>query len=205
MARQKLIRKRHARSGLYIDFEGRAVQGEAPVLLGVLFASRAHEEDSELILRQFVFDESCAIVERVAGAGCEETTLDEAIGWLLDLSDSEERPVISWSLYDWTWLKHLSRDRSFRFRNAIATAKRWRRRMGTEGGASGNALGQIEHLVGYQRPVEQFGVAESIAYIRDRTTASPGSVERWRALVEHNEHDLRAMRQVVLHSVELLP
>lgn len=71
--RQKLMSRRHALQAVFVDLEGRAVEGEDPVLLGVLFV-----EGGDWVERRFVFDEACAGSERQAATGVERTTLSAA-------------------------------------------------------------------------------------------------------------------------------
>jgi hypothetical protein len=134
-------------------------------------------------------------------------SISAALDEVLNRSDDERRHIVSWSVHDRDLIKELSAQRSFRYRNAIPIAKRWRRRLlqagviADDGGP--NELRWYERLIGYKRPEERFEVGASIAYIRTRTGASPGAVERWMTVVEHNRHDLLAMREVAFRALGL--
>jgi len=206
--RQKRIKPRQAKRALYVDFESRKVEGEAPVLLGVLYDKAPEASVSEWVLRQFVFDPACARVDAVAGSSCESSSTDAALTWLLSLSESERRHVVSWSRYDRKRIEQLTGRSAFRYRNAIPTAKRWRKQQRTAGtidDGGPNELERYERLVGYLRPSERYGVGDAIAYIRGLAGVTAGAVDRWRCLVEHNRHDLLAMREVIEHAVGLRP
>lgn len=207
--RQKRITPRQARRALYIDFEGRKVEGEAPVLLGVLFDRAPEAEHPDWEIRQIVLDERCAGVNRQLGGQCREDSVRRALGWLLDLSDLERRHVVSWSRHDREVLEQFANKRAFRYRNAIPTAKRWRARQaeaGTLEEVDGpNEIERYERLIGYERPREDFGVGESIRYIRELAGVTPGALRRWGCLLGHNFHDLQAMQHIVWYSVGLLP
>lgn len=129
--------------------------------------------------------------------------LVEAVNAVLSLSDDERRPIITWSEHDLRILKTVSGDRPFRHRNAIRTAKRWRKaQRASEDRAAPNSLAHFEALIGYERPVEQYGVGDSLAYIVERQSASDGAIARWQVILEHNRHDLLAMRDVMLRVKE---
>ena len=194
---ERLIRRRDASRGLYVDLEGRAVPGEPPVLLGVLYED--DEANGGLILRQLVIDPAFRDLARDETPNIEPCSIEESLEWLLDLSSGEQRPVISWSRYDRNLIKELTSDRAFRYRNAIATAKRWARSSEEVERPAVNELRAYEKLIGYERPPELHRVGESLAYIRRLRSVTDGARQRWTTIVAHNEHDLRSMREVVLH------
>ncbi|MCL1599272.1 MAG: hypothetical protein M3094_08820 [Actinomycetia bacterium] len=205
MPRQRRIKPDQARRALYFDFEGR--KAGDPVLLGVLFDANLDGPDS-WVLKQFVFDEACSRVDEAVGSGCDAATMEEALDWLLTLSDTERRHLVSWSLYDQGVAKRLSRNRSFRYRNALATVRGWRYRERIAGridddGTADNSLRHYESLIGYDRPPELHDVGDSIGYIHDRESVTAGAMERWKTILTHNEHDLLAMRDVMFTVLDL--
>ncbi len=195
--RRKRIRPGRASSLIYIDFEGRI--DRPPVLLGVLYAPDPAAGDWQVT--QFVLDERCAAVDAGAGADSIPGLPAEASTWLLDLSDREERQIVSWSEHDRDLIREFTPGRGFRWRNAIATARALR--PADEEAPSPNSLGHYEALVGYERPDERHGVGDSIAYIHERSSVPPGSVDRWLGILAHNRHDLIGMRAVVERALGL--
>jgi hypothetical protein len=203
--RQRRINPDQARRALYFDFEGR-MAGD-PVLLGVLFDANM-DGSASWVLKQFVFDDACSRVDEAAGSGCDAATVEDALDWLFTLSNTERRHLVSWSIYDQSVAKRLSGNRSFRYRNALATVRGWRYRERTAGtidddGTANNSLKHYESLIGYDRPPERHDVGDSIAYIRDRQSATAGATKRWKTILMHNEHDLLAMREVVFTVLDL--
>ena len=199
--KQKRLRKSQAAKAIFIDFEGRGIEGEPPVLLGVL---------TEEGIRQYVFDADCAEVDAATVGDCEALPIREALDNLIDDSNGQGAHLVSWSTHDCSILKELTGDRGFRWRNAIPVAKRWRKKQEAAGlivpePDSDNSLSHYERLIGYQRPDEQYAVGRSIKYIRQRNGVTDGVVNRWQTLLEHNKHDLLAMRFVVHHALSMDP
>lgn len=197
--KQKRIKPKQARRALYFDFEGR--KEEDPVLLGVLF-DEDPDGTSSWVLKQFVVDEACLRVDQAIGGRCDAVSMGEALEWLIDFSDAEGRPMISWSIHDRLVGKRLTANRAFQYRNTIPTAKRWRRDQREAGsiiddGTAKNSLSHYESLIGYERPPEPFSVGTSIGYIRTVKSVTPGAIKRWETILTHNEHDLLAMREVM--------
>ena len=191
--KQKKLRKSQAARAIFIDFEGRGIEGEPPVLLGVL---------TEEGIRQYVFDADCAEVNESVADHCEALPIREALNDLIDLSNAERRHLVSWSTHDCNVLKELTGQRAFRWRNAIPVARRWRERQEAAGliapePDSDNSLRRYESLIEYERPDERYTVGRSIKYIRQRNGVTDGVVNRWETILEHNRHDLLAMRAVV--------
>jgi hypothetical protein len=197
--KQRRIKPKQARRALYFDFEGRKEEG--PVLLGVLF-DEDPDGSGSWVLKQFVVDDACTRVDDAIGGRCEAVSIEAALEWLIDFSDIEERHLISWSIYDRDVAKGITAKRSFRHRNTIPTAKRWRREQREEGtidddGTAKNRLKLYESFIGYERPHEDYGVGNSIGYIRELKSVTPVAVKRWETILTHNEHDLLAMREVM--------
>lgn len=203
--KQKLITGHQARRALYLDFEGRT--DEDPVLMGVLFDDDPGGDGSWVVI-QAVFDEACSRADTESDTWCETVPLEAALAWLVAFSDAEERRIVSWSRHDHDVIKRVTGGSAFRYRNAIPTSKRWRHRSRKVGkiaddGTANNTLEHYEKLIAYERPPERFGVGESIQYIRDRQSVTPGVRERWNTILSHNLHDLLAMREVVFTSLRL--
>ena len=203
------IKRLEAQAGIYIDFEGR--KAGDPVLLGVLF-SRNRDGAGPWVIEQFVMDPEMQAVDEAVGATCTALSIEAAVSSVIDRSDSEGRRLISWSQHDRDIMKRISADRAFSYRNAIRTAKGWRRREETAGnitdspqneGAKRNALCRYETFIGYERPDEPYDVGDSIRYIRGLRSVTPGAIRRWETILTHNRHDLVAMRAVTFTALGL--
>ena len=196
------IKPWEAQAGIYVDFEGRTT-GD-PVLLGILF-NENRDGTGPWVVEQFVMDPEMQGVDAEAGATCVALSIEEAVSSVIDWSDTEQRHLISWSQHDWEILRRISGERAFRYRNAIRTAKGWRYREETAGTitdsprndeAKRNALCRYETFIGYERPNEPYDVGDSIRYIRELKSVTPGAIRRWETILTHNRHDLLAMRDV---------
>jgi len=177
---------------IYVDFEGTARPADTPVLLGAFFVGSKGS-----VHRRFVFDDSCARASRASQDDCEVADPRAVAAELIDLSNDERRPIVSWSCHDIRWIKRLTDGRAFRYRNAIATAKRWRRRY-RPGESGDNSLARFLDWVGYERSdSSQFEVGRAIRRIRRTQSVTKGVVQVWRELVKHNDDDLAGMREVL--------
>jgi hypothetical protein len=203
----KLIKRRQARRALYVDFEGTDTPGSLPVLLGVLFDVGADDSEPRWQVRRFVFDARCAAADAAAAGGCEVADYATALGWLLDLSDAEKRHVVTWSRHDRDVIDSITDGRDFRWRNAIPTAKRWRKQQRAQGvirdDGGPNDLRRYERWVEYHRPLELLPVGTAIRRLQQVQRVTPGTIRNWRGVLDHNEHDLQAMRRVVWMAVNL--
>lgn len=196
------IKPGEALAGIYVDFEGR--KNGDPVLLGILWNAERNGTGPWSI-EQVVMDPEMQEVDEATGATCTALSIEAAISSVLDRSDAERRHLISWSEHDRNILKRISGDRAFRYRNAIRTARGWRYREETAGtitdspqndDAQRNALRRYETFIGYDRPAERYDVGDSIRYIRELKSVTPGAVDRWNTILIHNRHDLLAMRDI---------
>jgi hypothetical protein len=159
-------------------------------------------------LEQVVLDPYFALVDKEVGGECAFVALDEIMPRLSAMADERKNPLISWSEHDWQVGKRISGDLAFRYRNALPTVKRWKNNLRDHGliefpADEPNSLANFERIIGYDRPVEEFDVGDSIAYIRERRSISSGAQDRWRTILEHNRHDLLAMRDVVLSALSV--
>jgi hypothetical protein len=188
-----------ALGGVYFDFEGQI--DEDPVLVGILRRDQGGHTDWPL--EQIVLDPYFALVDKEVGGECAFVTLDEIMPQLSAMADERKKPLISWSEHDWQVGKRISGGLPFRYRNALPTVKPWKNKLRDHGlivlpADEPNSLANFERIIGYHRPAEDFDVGDSIAYIRGRQSISSGAQLRWRTILEHNRHDLLAMRDVVL-------
>jgi len=203
-ARKTISKKRtklpQAQGGIYFDFEGQTDQD--PVLLGFAYDTGAHPTPA-LTVVQIVTDQEFSRFDDAVPGRRLNMTLADACNHIIDLSDRMEQPLLSWSEHDPDILNRITNDRSYRFRNARMEAGRWRKRQRRAGSidddpAIPNKLSHFEHLLGYERPLERHDVGDSIAYMRGLKSVSQGGVDRWTNLLDHNRHDLFAMRSVLL-------
>jgi hypothetical protein len=140
---QRTLTAEQAGRAIYIDFERR--KDRPPALLGVVYAEgRRRVDEQRVVLRQDIVEPA---LESVAGSvepvddgsfyrydtGC--TSLRHSLRTIGQRAVAQDRLIVSWSCFD--------RDRAVeygdlddetrrlfqhRFRNGIATARRWRRR-----------------------------------------------------------------------------
>lgn len=189
---RKVLRRSQWARALYIDFEGRAIEGEPPALLGVLYSS----DGIDWLNIRFVFDPDCMRVAEELEDGSIPATYDDALGWLLECSGVERRPIVSWSCHDIRWVKRLTNGAPFRYRNAIATAKRWRRQAHPDV-VGDNSLARYLDWIGYQRPHDPIDVGATIRQIRNTAKVTDVVKRKWAALTLRNDHDLLGMRDVL--------
>ncbi len=117
---------------------------------------------------------------------------------------------MSWSLHDREVVRTRTRHGAFRYRNAIPTAKRWRRgKIGSDGQPvrfAQNDLQSYLGLIGFSVPVEvRHGAGKWIATVRQRLAGARGDPRRlsqggqmaWQNLLEHNRLDVLGLRSVV--------
>lgn len=193
---KKRLRRSAWRQALYVDFEGRAVDEESPVLLGVL-----HNPDGgDWAINRFVFDSACTRAAAVIDDGTKPASYDDAFDWLLRL-EADRRPIVSWSCHDIRWIKRLTSGAAFRHRNAIQTA----RRKVPLPGPRDNRLQRYLDAIGYQRPDQPIDVGRTIQQIRTTASVTDTVQQRWRQLTLHNDHDLLGMREVLRKGLGIPP
>jgi hypothetical protein len=183
---------------LYIDFEGE--KDRPPVLLGV--HRRGHGDRPHV---------QAHIVDRAFGIfGTAPITLGDAVLNVVQRAEHGDRRIVAWTEHELDVI-HRDLDDALlvarfeaRFANARRVAERWRNR--DHGGKKPHdgRLASYVALIDYSVPVEAGSgdVGQTIRDIRGRIDRglppTPGQVERWRRLVEHNRHDCIAMRRVCL-------
>ena len=224
---QRTLTADQAARAIYIDFERR--KDQPPALLGVVYAEgRRHVDEERVVLRQDIVEPA---LEPVAGSvelvddgsfyryDTESTSLRHSLRTIVQRAVAQDRLIVSWSCFD--------RDRVVeygelddatlhafhrRFRNGIATARRWRRRVQpdlvfeweTFGGS--NKLSRYFELIEFAVP-GRYGtglVAENIRRVqagleKQQTFAklTPSQQRAWRDVLEHNRYDCVGLRQVV--------
>jgi hypothetical protein len=208
------INDRQARRAIYIDFEGRAVAGEPPILLGYCIDE---EPSPEPRVRQFLLDRGLDPLLTLTPT-LVPASIEEAVTEIIRISDQERRHLISWSLHDRRVIREWTHNQSFRYRSAIPTARRWRRGR-TSLKAAGEPVQFDDHnlqsylsLIGFVVPDDlKAGAGEWISTVRQRllgvggdaSQLSKGGRDAWRKLIEHNRLDVLGMRAVVRISVGL--
>ena len=193
---------------LYVDFEGE--KGEPPVLLGVHRRGRG----ARPFVQQDVLDQAFA---GLAGPAGRAVTLREAVEKVIRRAEHGDRRIVAWSEHELNVVRTLLADdpglvASFeaRFVNARALAERWRHRLHAGAGADCGRLADYLALIGYPVPAEAAGgdVGRTIRDLRGRLERglppTPGQVERWDRLLEHNRHDCAGMRRVCLRATREL-
>lgn len=195
-----MISKDEADRAIYVDYE--CSQDKSPTLLGVLI-------EEELIQ---------GIVEPAFDAFAGRWGVRQVIGKehaafvreLVERSLRENRLIISWSQFDYKHMvigaPELGSKLCDRFRNAIPTAKRWRREK--RPGVSGdNTLLLYLSLTRFAVPEEFRGqvvgtalglIRRQLAQGRDHKDLTAAAKKGWRRVVRHNQYDLHGMRHVML-------
>lgn len=190
-----------ARRALYIDFEGE--KDRVPALLGVHRRGRGARPyvHHDIIIEAFASTEPDAAT----------TALARAVRKLLQRAESNDRRIVAWSEHE---LKVIRRDlahepeliRRFeaRFANARRIAIKWRNRCHEGTKPPTGSLPDYLTLLAYRVPDDAVGgdVGATLRAIRLRheqgRLPTPGQVERWERVIEHNRHDCIGMRQLCL-------
>lgn len=199
----KFARLTHAEAlrALYIDFEGE--KGRVPALLGV---HRRGQGDRPHV-------EQDLIIGTFASADRDTATdaLERSVRKLVQRAESGDRRIVAWSEHE---LMVIRRDLSEhprlidrfekRFANARVIARRWRNKCHDGTKPPTASLPDYLELLGYKVPDDAVGgdVGATLRDIRKRfdqgKLPTPGQVERWERLIEHNRHDCIGMRKVCL-------
>src|SRR4051812_15665771 len=204
---------------IYIDFEC-LKKPATPVLLGILKDLRGEER-----FKQLVLDEALTRIP-VRPGRLRHVTIQEAAAWLVAEADANDCPIVGWSFFDLNVLLTCGIAASLRKRirnryvNALEIARPWKTEVYPEvkiarAGkfAPKNTLDKFAALAGYPHVAALLGGAPA-KWIKDiqkalsRTgryrSVKKTAKDKWRALLDYNEHDCRALRSVLVKaSVEL--
>ena len=132
---------------------------------------------------------------------------------LSDLSEKEDRVIISWSEHDYNKMMEVLRADApaatilrKRFRNAIYSARRWIEIQYPQTSLKRNDLASMMQVTGYCVP-EKYGtnlVKDALRLLRKQLTEArkyadltDAAVKGWRTVAKHNVHDLKGMRQAL--------
>lgn len=195
-----LITPAEAKRAIFVDYE--SSQDQPPTLLGTLVESD---------LRQYIVHPSFDTCAERWGAR-QVRTNDHAtlVQALVRRSLEEDRVIVSWSEFDCNHLRRAAptvrRDLEQRFRNAIYTARRWRRRLHPKIEGD-NSL--VSYLALNRFPVPERFIGEVVGDAlrliraqlleeRNYETLSPAARRGWKTVVRHNQYDLKGMEHVIL-------
>ena len=210
----------------YVDFEGRGVEGDESLLLGVLWK---RYKNKSLSLRHYILDERLnGLADEcfMANADLEEhewvaQNLKSTITQLLQLAETQDRLFISWSQHDYKIASEVletsiqQQQLKERWRDGKATAIQWTKRHGHEMPRGQNKLSAFIRLLNDLGCIEtevpeKYGEGRTGENLRVMLDASERYSEfdsftarqqdRWCEVVGHNFYDLEGMREVVSYT-----
>jgi hypothetical protein len=199
----RTLTREQATTAVYMDFEGRV--DRPPVVLGMVDALGERP-------RQVVLDPLFApAAER---DGLEVAPIVEVVEGIVAMAEKEDRILIGWSHHEEEVVRALCTEElahrfSARYRSAIETARRWRRRTYPGAGPlpDGNRLAAYLRLAGYRVPpahgpsrtgktlgilTEAFERGQVWEDLTGRRRA------RWTSLLGHNADDILGLRELCL-------
>lgn len=196
-----ILRPTEARRAIYVDFEGNKHMD--PTLLGV-----SVERGVERWIVEPRFDD-CSSRHKAPARTGELRTLALR---LLDLAEREDRLIVSWSRHDYrlisTVLDSAEEQRRLDtvYRNAIRTARRWRKIYRPSLNLPGNTLEAYAVHLAWPTPdgIGRGTVGPWLKTIRDRLDSRGGrwsdltvrQQQAWKDVLRHNWHDLEQARVV---------
>jgi hypothetical protein len=187
---------------VYIDFECLKTKPPTPMLLGVL-----SDVDRRQEVRQFVVSES---VKKVPSRSRDVsyTTLEEAIRAVVETAESNNCPIVGWSLFDRDVILRadipdpLKTAVTRHHVNALAIARPWKTKVYPDvkiarenAHSPKNTLDKFASLAGY-RNVAALRAGEPATWLR-RMMKGAAAAE-WRKVLAYNAHDLAAVRLIWL-------
>jgi hypothetical protein len=220
----RLLTPEQAARAIYFDFEG--CVKEAPSLLGWSFVQ---DDGAEQFCQQIVegaLSSAARTVPHTAGAvRCGRSTFHEAVTSLVATAEGQDRLIVSWAHHDLDMIEqHVADHELFerarlRFKNALPTAKRWRKSVHpdlelkrTWGGK--NKLAVYCDLMDIRVP-EKYGknvAAKGIKAMRAAigtygsysqiTPEGKAAKDAWKAVLGHNRLDCRNACDVVTRAAE---
>ncbi len=210
----------------YVDFEGRGVEGDESLLLGVLWK---RYKNKPLSLRHYILDARLnALTDEcfMANADLEEhewvtQNLKSTITELLQLAEAQDRLFISWSQHDYKIASEVletsiqQQQLKERWRDGKATAIQWTKRHGLEMPRGQNKLSSYIKLLNYLGSVDlevpekyaEGRTGENLRVLLDASerysefdSFTERQQDRWCEVVGHNFYDLEGMREVVSYT-----
>lgn len=214
----RILTPEQADRAIYFDFEG--CKNEAPSLLGwsYLTDDRKTEYVCQSVIEPLLWSAAGAKIPHTAGnCCCDRISFDEAVRFLFNRAQDEDRLLVSWSTHDLTMIEEHVTDKQLllqigsRYRNALPTARHWLRKIHPEvelptgfgGGHTLTAYAQIMNLhipVKYGTNVAAHGIRTMRAVFasgRTYTTSSKTERDNWKALLGHNRLDCKYAREIV--------
>jgi hypothetical protein len=217
----KLLTQEEAARAIYFDFEG--CVDEAPSLLGWSFElADGTEQFSQWIVEDALASATRTVPHTGGAVRCGQSTLEEAVAWLVTLAEEDDRRVVSWARFDLNVIEShvgdpelVERARA-RFMNALPTVRQWLKRahpqLRLERTRSGKhrlcrycAIMGIRVPEKYDQDVAAKGIRvtrAAIARYGSYAAIPTGSGARasWKAVLGHNRLDCRNAREVVTRS-----
>lgn len=192
---------------IYVDYEGTPFT--PPTLLGV----RTEGE-----LRQWIIEDAFHDFANRRKAKASNAVHSSIASELVERAGTEDRRIVAWSTHDAKLMAAVLDPKDLEvlqdvYRNAIKTARRWRRRYRPEVQGP-HPLKSYMDILAWQVPDEAGPgvVGRSLRVLRSRLAAGNGlwreisdaDKDRWRNVLRHNRHDLRGMEKVVVRMCEEL-
>tara|TARA_B100000902_G_scaffold308715_1_gene297933 strand:+ start:40 stop:696 length:657 start_codon:yes stop_codon:yes gene_type:complete len=211
MPNRTTINMEEARRGIYIDFEGTAV--DAPSFLGATWVDGDAQNFVQYVLEEALWPAAQAKEQcRVSKWG--------GLKEIKELSEREERLIFAWSTHESVDLKKYAPDGewfSSNVINAIPIAKKWRKEFHPhvvfkkdpkQPMLGKNRLDRYLKLIGYDVPPMHGpgNSAKRIKYVRDMlkrkdgdfSALTPTAKRKWTNALKHNWHDCDGMRKLLI-------
>jgi hypothetical protein len=226
MAATDLLSPEEARRAVFIDFESR--KDEPPALLGVVY-NEGRNCNGELVLRHEIFDPALALlVEDVEITGPFRHEIvarspHRAFSDHLGRARAQDRLLVSWSqhelekAYELGLSTHHRQQFAVCFRDAKATARKWRSRTMPGHAFSRRKFGGTHSLSRYARLIEfplpddhddsQIGtwimtLRQALARRSNYRELTERQQKMWRDLLVKNANDCLALRAVTLRAAD---
>lgn len=205
-----IITPLEATRAIYLDYE--CSKDRPPTLLGYRVEG---ELRAGIVERSF---DTCA--ERRGARHATTADHTPLVAELVKRAVEEDRVIISWSEHDFRQMiaalendPGAPRGLKEQYRNAIHTAKKWRRRFRKRARVESNDLDTYRRLVRIHVPT-RFGqdiAGKALRLLRHQlhqgrvwSDLTPGARQAWRNLVRHNAFDLDAMAGIITFAAERL-
>jgi hypothetical protein len=198
-------------NAIYIDFECLKTKPSTPILLGML-----KDMGGETRFEQVIVDESLESAARASHLSF--TTFQGAVERLAADAELNDCPIVGWSCFDRDLILNadvlaaLKQTVSSRYENALLTAKPWKTKLypkvkiaKADKFAPKNTLDKFAEVANYPHvetlrsgtPANR-DVQKAVTRAGHYRRIKKASKQKWRALLDYNEHDCRALRHISL-------